>query len=45
MIIKLNEYLSLNFSLCRTLAYGMKPLLSDFLMVLESFEHYRRKRS
>jgi hypothetical protein len=37
MTIKLNEYLSLNFSLCRTPVYGMKPLLSVYLMVLESF--------
>ena len=45
MTFKLNEYSNLNFSLCRTLAYGMKPLRSGFLMVLESFEHYRPKRS
>jgi hypothetical protein len=37
MTIKLNEYLSLNFSLCRILAYGMKPRLSVYLMDLESF--------
>jgi hypothetical protein len=34
MAIKLNEYLNLNSSLCRTLAYGMKPLLSGFSWLL-----------